>query len=281
MLTKGIIYILIATLSFACMNFMAKMLSEMHPAQVVFFRAIGTFIFVFPFMLIKKISLKGHEPKLLLLRAVLGFLSLIMFFWAVQRIPLGTAISIRYAGPIFAGILSVFFLKEKVNIWQWIGFFVGFIGVILLKGADSRLDIWSFLMVLFSAFTVGIVFVLIRYLTAKEHPLTIINYFMIVSLIGSFCFLDKWRMPIEQEWIAVLSIGIFGLIGQVFMTFAFKYEETSVLAPFKYMELIFALIIAYVISQEGYNLMTMLSMLIIIGSLVFSVWAKKLQNKIE
>ena len=110
------------------------------------------------------------------------------------------------------------------------------------KGFDVRIDTLSFILLLVSAMTIGVVFVLIRYLSLREHYLTIINYFMFISVLASLFFVKMWRYPVGAEWWPVLSIGVFGLIGQIFMTVAFRSEDASVLAPFKYTELVWALI---------------------------------------
>ena len=180
-MSQGIRFILFATLAFAVMNAMAKELSNFHPLQVVFFRAMGTWIFIFPYMLVNRVSIKGTHIKPLLARGILGVLSLACFFVAVQRIPLGSAISIRYLGPIFGAFLAYYYLKEKVNWMQWLSFAIAFSGVVLLKGFDIRIDFLSLGLLMISAIFVGGVFVLIRYLSDKEHYLTIINYFMMFS----------------------------------------------------------------------------------------------------
>ena len=273
-MSQGIRYILFATLAFAVMNAMAKELSDFHPLQVVFFRAIGTWVFIFPFMLYHKIDIKGKNTKPLLARGIIGVLSLVCFFIAVQRIPLGSAISIRYLGPIFGAALAYYYLKEKVNWMQWLSFAVAFSGVIVLKGFDIRIDYISLVLLLVSALLVGGVFVLLRYLSDKEHFLTIINYFMVCSLVLSLCFVQYWRMPIGNEWISVLGIGTTGLIGQIYMTRAFQSEETSVLAPFKYMELIHAMIVGYFFFGETYELMPLMGIILIIGGMLTNLWAK-------
>lgn len=281
MISKGVSYILLATLSFACMNAMVKNLSDLPAMEVVFFRTLGTLVFILPYMLVKKISIVGKDPKLLFLRAIVGFISLATFFIALQRIPLGSAISIRYLGPIFGALLAYLFLKERVNFWQWLSFGIAFSGVLVLKGFDLRIDNFSLMLLLISAFTVGMVFVLIRFLGKTEHPLTIINYFMLVAMSGSLLFASNWRMPIGDEWKSVLSIGIFGLIGQVFMTSAFQLEETSVLAPFKYMELVFALLIGFTFFGESYSTMAFSSIVLIIAGMLVNVRAKRLNEKAE
>ena len=276
MIRKGLLYILLATFAFAIMNLLAKSLSQFHPMQVVFFRAFGTFVFIVPYMLVKNISLIGNRKGLLLFRSITGFLSLSTFFWAVQRIPLGSAISIRYVGPIFSTLLGFSILKEKVNLKQWISLLIAFSGVLLLKGIDTRVDLLTFILVLISALFVGIVFICIRLLTKTENVLTIIFYFMLVCVIGSLFFIAYWRMPVGIEWAYAITIGIFGLIGQVLMTLAFKYEEASTLAPFKYMELVYALVLTYFLFGEVHTPISILAMGIIIGGMIMSVRAKKI-----
>lgn len=277
-MNKGILFILVATLSFAIMNALVKSLSDLHPMQVVFFRAMGTFVFIFPYMLYHKISLLGNNPKLLSMRAVTGLISIATFFMAIHLIPLGSAISIRYIGPIFGAILAYYFLKEQVNRWQWFSFLIAFAGVIILKGFDLRVSYWGLFLSLTSAFFLGIVFVLIRYLATKEHYLTIINYFMVISILGSFAFIQFWRWPIQDEWYAVLSIGVFGLIGQVFMTRAFSLEQASVLAPFKYMEIVYALIMGLAFFGEGYTLFSFAGIVLIITGMILNVSLKKAKS---
>lgn len=279
MITKGIAYILIATFSFAIMNAIVKDLSGFHAMQVVFFRALGTSVFIFPYMLWHKVSVVGNHPKLLFLRALVGVISLSTFFIALQRIPLGSAISIRYLGPIFGAMLAAYFLKEKINKWQWVSFAIAFTGVIVLKGFDIRIDYISLILLLISALFVGMVFVLVRYLGNREHHLTIINYFMTISILVSALFFQYWRMPMPEEWLPLIMIGIFGLIGQVFMTIAFQTEETSVLAPFKYMELVYALIMGFFFFGETYSWLPFLGIILIVLGMIMNVYSKK--NKVS
>lgn len=275
MQNKGIPFILIATLSFAVMNIIAKYLSDFHPMQVVFFRAFGTFIFIFPAMLYHGVSIKGKNPKMLLLRGVLGLLSLSTFFIALQRIPIGSAVSIRYMGPIFAALMAFFFLKEKIKLFQWLSFLLALAGVFVLKGFDERIDLISLGLILFSALTVGAVFVMVRFLATKENYMTIINYFMITCMVGGLLFLKYWRMPVGIEWLFVSSIGVFGCIGQIFMTKALEQEEASVLAPFKYMELVYAIIMGFFFFGESYTILSAMGIALIMLGMIGNVWAKK------
>lgn len=279
MQNRGIGFLLIATLSFAIMNVMVKALSDLHFMQVVFFRAGGTFILLFPYMVAKKIPLIGENPKLLFLRASAGLVSLATFFYAIQILPLGSAISIRYVGPIFGAILAFYFLKEKVVATQWLSFIVAFSGVLIIKGFDLRISYFGLTLALVSAFFLGFVFVLIRYLATREHFMTIIIYFMTLSVLVSLFFIPYWRMPVGNEWLFVVLIGIFGLIGQLFMTKAFSYAEATVLAPFKYMEIIYALIMGFIFFGESYSMISLLGMVLIVSGMIWNVLAKTRSKK--
>lgn len=278
-LLRGILYILISTFAFAWMNLLARYLSDLHPLQVVFFRAFGTFVILFPYMLYKKVSILGTHRAWLTIRGVVGFLSIALFFWVIQRIPLGSAISIRYVAPAFSVLLAVIFLKEKVKIWQWIGLLLAIVGVFVLKGSDMRIDGLSFVLIMVSAVLLGIVFTMLRYLGSKEHFLTIINYFMVACMLGSLAFLHKWQMPTDNEWIWLGTIGLFGLVGQVFMTKAFQEAETNVIAPFKYMELLYALLLGSIFLEETYAYYALIGMSLIVVGMILNVMIVKKKEK--
>jgi len=266
---------LIAAFAFAWMNLLAKYLNAFHPLQVVFFRAFGTFIFIFPYMLYKKIPIVGKNVFWLSFRGVLSFTSLALFFIVIQRIPLGSAVALRYTAPIFSVVFAYLLLKEKIVFWQWVAFVISLIGALVMKDVDFRIDSASFAMIMGSSVLVGGVFAIVRYLGSREHHLTIINYFMVFSIVGSLFFIQHWRLPIGQEWFWVCSIGILGLIGQVFFTLAFKLAETSTVAPIKYMELVYALLFGYFLFEETYGLWPIIGMSLVVFGLLLNVWVRR------
>ncbi len=265
----------IAAFAFAWMNLMAKYLQDFHPLQVVFFRAMGTFVFIFPYMIYKKVPIIGKNVFWLSFRGILSFVSLALFFKVVQDIPLGSAVALRYTAPIFSVVLAFFFLKEKVKFWQWICLVMALVGAFIMKGLDFRIDTNSFVLILLSSLFVGGVFVIVRYLGSREHYLTIINYFMVFSIVGSLFFINKWRMPQENEWLWISLIGILGLVGQVFLTRSFQLAETSVVAPIKYMELVYALIFGFILFDESYALWPLVGMALVVVGMLLNIWIKR------
>ena len=85
-------------------------------------------------------------------------------------------------------------------------------------------------------------------------------------------------MPVDAEWPAVLSIGVFGLIGQVFMTKAYQIAEASVLAPFKYAGLIYALAFGYFFFEETFSFLPMLGIGLIVAGMLLNLYGKRQQT---
>jgi len=193
---------------------------------------------------------------------------------------IGTAVSLRYTSPIFAAIFALIFLKEKIKLMQWVLFIVAFIGVLIIKGFGVEVNSMGLLFIFCSAISLGLIFVIIRKIGDKENPLIIINYFMVMAFVfGGIMSINNWRNPTLNEWILLLSLGVFGYVGQLYMTKAFQLYETNVIAPLKYLEVIFMIIIGTSWFGEIYNLWTLLGIFLILLGLVYNIYLKIQKDK--
>ena len=100
---------------------------------------------------------------------------------------------------------------------------------------------------------------------------------MMFSIVGSLFFLNQWRMPIGLEWLWVILIGTVGLVGQVFFTKSFQLAETSLVAPLKYMELVYALLFGFVLFGETYGIWPILGMGLVVFGMLLNIAAKRRQ----
>lgn len=113
---------ILSTLSFAFMNALVKYLIDYSTFQLVFFRSLGSLGITFAVLKYQKIPVWGNQKKLLLYRGLVGVISMILFFWGVHYISIGSAVTLRYVSPIFAGLLAVIFLREVIKPLQWLFF---------------------------------------------------------------------------------------------------------------------------------------------------------------
>ena len=273
---KAILYMIISAIAFALMGSIVKYLSTFNVYQVVFFRSIGTLLFTIPLVLKQKIPFFGTNKKWLIIRGITGLISLTCFFQSLNYLSIGTAVSLRYTAPIFAAVFALFFLKEKIKPIQWFLFFIAFLGVLIIKGFGANVETLGLFFVLFSAIFLGVIFVVIRKIGNSEHPLVIINYFMIMAFIfGGLISIKYWVQPNLLEWILFLSTGIFGYFGQLYMTKAFQAEETNLVAPIKYLEVVVTIIIGNFWFGDVYNGWTLLGILLILSGLIYNIYLKR------
>ena len=265
----------LSTIAFTGMNGLLKYLTQYNGYQLVFFRSFGSLFFTFGFLLSRGIPILGTHRKLLLLRGVLGSTSMLLFFIAVHYMPIGSAVALRYIAPIFAAIFAILFLKEKVRPVQWLFFVIAFIGVLVLKGFEDAIAPIGLILVLLASVFSGSVYIVIRKIGLREHPVVIVNYFMcIATIVGGVGSIFYWKTPNETDLILLFSLGVFGYFGQLFMTRAFQMGETNIIAPLKYVEVVFAIIVGVGFLGETYSVWSFVGMFLIIGGLLLNIWYK-------
>lgn len=276
MTKKAILYMLISTLAFTLMNVTAKKMSHYNAYQLVFFRSLGTLVLTSAYLLYFKISFFGNNQKLLFLRAFVGLMSMSLFFMSLQHLPVGSAVTLRYLSPIFAAIFSIFLLKEKIILIRWLFFLIAFGGVIVLKFGDLQINLSGFTFIIGSAIFGGLVYIVINKIGKTEHPFTIVNYFMMVAtIVGGFISMFYWKTPDLMDYLPLFSLGLFGFFGQLYMTKALQIDNINKIAPIKYMEVIFTVLISISFFNEGYTFWSLLGISMIIVGLVLNIAYKK------
>lgn len=267
---------ILSVIAFSLMNAVVKYLTNFSAYQIVFFRSIGTLFFTIPLIITRKIPFLGNQKKWLLIRAVAGVISLTCFFQSLNYLSLGTAVSMRYTSPIFAAIFAFIFLKEKIKPVQWLLFLVAFAGVLIIKGFGTDADSTGLILVFLSAISLGVIFVVIRKIGNTENPLIIINYFMMMAfLFGGMMSINNWIAPNLIEWLLLLSLGCFGYVGQLYMTKALQSHETNIIAPLKYLEVVFMIFIGAFWFDEIYNLWTLFGVFLILIGLVYNIYLSR------
>jgi len=273
---KAIQYMIVSALAFTILNVFVKSLNTYSVYQIVFFRSAGSLFFTLPFLLKNKISILGNKKGLLVTRSIFGLISMTSFFMSLKYIAMGSAVSIRYIAPIFAAFFALIFLKEKIKPIQWLFFLIAFFGVLIIKGFNAEMEIEGVILALVSSLFAGLVYIIIRKIGNEDHPVVVVNYFMIIStIIGGLLSINTWVNPVGKEWLVFLSLGAFGYLAQLYMTKALQAGETNQIAPLKYLEVIFTIILGVIWFKEIYTLISLLGILLIIVGLTLNVLAKK------
>lgn len=282
-LKSGISQMFISTFSFAMANVFVKQLSHMPVMEIVFFRSIVAGVFCYIGIKRAKVSLAGNNKRYLIYRGVAGTIALVFFFITLQNIPLASATTIQYLSPIFTATIAIFFLKESVKILQWFFYAIAFSGVLLIKNFDPRVSLLYLIIGIIAALCSGVAYNFVRKLRDTEHPLVIILYFQLIGLAFSLPVLFFiWQTPIGLDWLYLLLVGIFSLLGQVFLTNAFHREKAASVAIVVYTGLIYAISIGWIFYGEGQTLFTFAGMLlVVVGVLASIIYGKQQKVPVE
>lgn len=268
----GILYMLLAVCTFSVMDLLVKWSSEYPTGEVLFFR--GFFGLLPTFFLIPKNKLKTfyktNRPKEHLFRCLMGLIALVAIVIALRKLPLAVVVSLSFAAPLFITVLSIFLLSEKVGLFRWGAVLIGFIGVIVIS--EPGFDQMNIYYLLPLIFCIGMAFVTItiRKLSTSE-PIWLISIFftITISIAGLFTISKGWKMPDLKDFILLALIGVTGGSANLFLTQSYKLSEVSLVAPLKYLSLVFAVIFGYLIWNEVPTFKTLIgASLVIFASLI-------------
>ena len=280
--SKGIKYMLLASLLFAFMGAAAKELSDsMSSVEVVFFRNVFGVFFILISIYNSPLKQLGGKFWLLIFRGVAGFVALLFFFYNISQIPLGEAMTFSKTSTIFTAVLAYIFLKEKLAIKGWLGVFIGFIGIIFITEFDgSSLEKSDYLGIL-SGVGAALAYTSIRELRKFYDTRAIVLSFMaigpigpvILMIIGSFYsnpnldfMLGTFIIPKLDDWIYIILLGIFSTYAQIYMTKAYTFAKAGIIGTISYSNIVFSIILGLFLGDAFPSLSIVLGIILIVIS---------------
>ena len=284
--TKGILLKVISVGFFVLMAALIKESSKMVPAgEAVFFRSFFALPIIFGWL-----WLSGHMASGLKVvsffdhfwRGLVGTLAMAFMFLGLGLLPLPEVTAISYSAPILTVVFAAAMLREKVRLIRFTAVFMGFIGVLIIL--YPRLSVISLeqkfsfesqgaLYVLLGATFMALAHIFIRKLTKTETASAIVFYFTISSCFWSALTVPfGWVIPNMFTFGILILAGLLGGFGQIFLTTAYKYSEASMVAPFEYISILFAIVLGYFVFGELPSLTVLVGSLVVISAGILIIW---------
>lgn len=275
---RGILLMCGSTLCFALMHAMIRHASaELPPLVIAFFRnVLGLLVFApiflsqgFGFLRTKRIGLHAF-------RSLLNAGAMLMFFSALAITPIAHVTALGFSAPIFAAVLSVVLLGEKIRARRWTAIIIGFVGVlVILRPGMIPIDAGSAL-VLASAVLWAIVLMIIRVMGRTESSMTITAYMnLFLSLFSFGPALWVWVWPSAEGWIWLVLIGFTGTVAQIGLSQAMKETEPTVVMPFDFLRLIWVAALGWVAFGEVPDRFVWIGGAIIFSSGFYLAWRER------
>lgn len=264
-------WMLVAALGFALMGAFVKLGAEKFTSsELVFYRSIFGLLIIGSFIFKGNHSIKTEHITLHLLRSVVGFLALLMFFYAISQLPLATAITLSNTSALFLGILTPIFLKESQHRITYLTLITGFIGVSFLLQPDlDHGDNIATLIGLIAGFGAAIAYLCVRKLgTLGEPDWRTVFYFTLISALGAAAWMlieDMHRLTVDDLPV-LLGLGSSATIAQLAMTRAYRTGNTLLVACLGYTTPLLASLFGWLFWQEVLTPMHWFGISLILGS---------------
>lgn len=275
---KAITYMLFSAFAFAMMSATVKLSGDIPVFEKVFFRnLISLFI---AYYVIKKSGArlfgKKENQKYLLARSFLGLTGVILNFYAINHLILADSSMLNKLSPFFVTIFAVVFLNEKLEKYQIPALLIAFIGALLVIKPEFDIASLPAFAGLISAVLAGGAYTLIRFLRNREHPSTIIFYFSLISVLGMIpLMMTNFVLPSPEQFVFLIATGIFAAMGQLGLTYAYKYAPAGEISIFNYANIVFSALIGFALWGEIPDTMSVFGGSLIVLAAVTTFLASK------
>lgn len=286
----GISLKVLSAVVFTMMSATLKTLMDRYPTgEVVFFRSFFALLPLGAWLAWRGDLINGLRTKNVIGHFKRGFLGtggMGFGFAALSYLPLHDAIAIGYASPLIVVVLAAIILKEKIRAYRWTAVAVGFVGVMIMLspylspetfagGMRAGPALGAVCALLAAACSAGAM-IQVRRLTGTEKTGAIVFYFFILASALSFCtIILGWRMPDATDLALFILGGILGGIGQILLTECYRYADTSVIAPFEYTTMIWALLLGWFMFGDLPTPTILFGGSIVAGTGLFIVWRER------
>ncbi|MCR9114550.1 MAG: DMT family transporter [Rhodobacteraceae bacterium] len=261
---KGIALKLIAVMLFIVMSSLIKAVSDtVPPGQAVFFRSFFAIPVIFAWLALRgdlRTGLRVESRMGHFWRGVVGTTAMGLMFAGLGLLPLPEVTALGYTAPLLVVVFAAMFLDEKVGFFRIGAVALGLVGVLIVLA--PRLTTISgptvetaqavgAVLVLMGATCAALAQIYIRKLVQTEQTSAIVFYFSLTSTLLSLLTVPfGWVIPGVTETVMLVLAGLLGGLAQIFLTSSFRFADASVIAPFDYASMLFAILIGYFVFSE-------------------------------
>ena len=272
-----------AVFIFAVMDAMMKRMSGHYdPSQVACLRCLASLVCLLPTIAWRRswAGLRAHKPMLHLGRAVLGVTMLSSFVFAVHRLSLAQTYSVFLAAPLLMTALSVPLLRETVSGKRWLAILAGLGGVVVIlqpwgKGLAS-VSLAGASAAALATLCYSLSALSVRWLGRSNSNLSMVFWYLVMVGLGSgLMALPSWRPMESGDWLWLLGIGVSGVLGQFWVTDAFRRAPPSVVGPFEYTSILWAFAIDWIFWSAEPSLALLIGGGIVVASGTFVIWDER------
>lgn len=269
---QGIGWMVLTGLLFVCVTGIVRHLgSDMPAIEAAFIRyAIGLFLITPVLFRLRPKMPRGRKMAMFAGRGIVHGVAVMLWFYAMARIPIAEVTAIGYTSPIFVTIGAAIFLGEKLQMRRIAAVLAGFVGaLIILRPGLSEISLGQMAQ-LTAAPLFAASFIFAKKLTRDEDPA------FIVYMLSVFCTLTllpgaiyQWRAPTVDEVFWLTLTAVFATMGHYTLTKAFRAAPITVTQPIGFLQLVWAALLGLLVFDEALDPFVFLGAAMIIGAATY------------
>ncbi len=227
-------------------------------------------------------TLRSKNIHLHVLRAILGMISFYFMTTGFRVLGMATSYTLVFIAPFIATLIAVAFFGEKIRIYRWCAIAAGFVGVLVVLRPGIIPLQPAALGILFGAVCYAVSTTIIRKI-GEHEPLLAFSLYNVICMLAVFTGICLYKgeslLPaVEHMWMFP-CLASFHVMGNFAVSTAFKTGETSSVAPFHYIQLLWGVLFGYVLFGQGIDIWTGLGGAIIVGSGIYMIHREHVRHR--
>lgn len=279
---KGVLCMIVGGLFITLNDALLKwMVGDYSVGQIMFVR--GLFVF-FPISLLVWraggiSTLRVTRARTHVVRALLVIAGTFLYITGLRYLPLADAVTIAFAGPLFITALAAPILGEIIRWRRWLAVIVGFIGILVIVRPGGNIAQMAALLPLAASLTGAFRDILTRYMSANETSVSMLFYTTLgVTLAGGATIIVSGWQSMELKDVALLALSGILMSGAHFLMIeTYRFAEAAFLAPFKYVSMIWAVLLGYLVWGDYPDQWTLFGAIIVISSGLYIIHREKIR----
>jgi len=265
-------WMLVAAALFALMGVQVKHASaHFSPAELVFYRSVFGLIAIWMMIAVTRRQLLAplatHHLLAHFWRGLSGFIALVLFFYAIARLPLATAVTLNYTAPLFLAALSAWWLRERHGRGLIGAVLLGFVGIVLLLQPQVQGQDWlPALAGLVSGMLAAVAYVNVKQLGKLGEPeWRVVFYFTLLATLGGGVWMAVagFHRPQIEDWPWLIGIGVTATLAQLALTRAYHRGHTLTVGALAYTTVGFSAMVGVLLFGERLPLQAWIGMAVV------------------
>jgi drug/metabolite transporter (DMT)-like permease len=277
----GIGFMLMSVFLFSATSAVGKWLVAKFPVgEFLLLRSIAILLLLIPFIWRagKVAFATAPRPGMQVLRVAVASIEIPMFFWAVSHMPLADTQTFYLAGPIYVVALSVLLLREHVGWRRWTAVLIGFAGVVIaLRPSPASLTLPA-LIALTGSGLYALLMIITRSLRDTEVTVLMTYQTLGILLLGAVAVPFAWVPPDLNDILVFLGVGVSSVVSQFCVVRALKLADASVVVPYQYTLIVWAVVFGWLMFGELPDVYTMTGAAIIVAAGLYIFWREKVTH---